>query len=259
MSSVDEVIVEKLDRAGAPGMAFSRLQVLCELSESALRATLAQIKAQGYVFAGRRDVWYSSGAVHEMESAIAAQLATLHAKEPLRTFAALNAVAAVAAQSPDRKECFRLALESLQERGAVVARGNRLRLVGHRPQWAGPYAAARERILEKCRQSGLSVPAPQELAACAGLDENECREVLEALADAGELCCLAPGIYVHPDVFDSCRTAVQEFLARNQKMTIGQCRDLLGASRKYLLPFLEELDRQRITVRDGDHRILRRA
>ena len=49
----------------------------------------------------------------------------------------------------------------------------------------------------------------------------------------------------------------RRYLAKNEKMTIGQCRSLLGASRKYLLPFLEQMDREGLTIRKGDHRTLR--
>ena len=48
---------------------------------------------------------------------------------------------------------------------------------------------------------------------------------------------------------------MKEFLAKNGRMNIAQARDLLGASRKYLLPFLEELDRRRVTARQGDFRV----
>jgi hypothetical protein len=38
---------------------------------------------------------------------------------------------------------------------------------------------------------------------------------------------------------------------------MGEVRDLLGTSRRYVQPFLEELDRRRVTVRRGDERYLR--
>jgi hypothetical protein len=40
---------------------------------------------------------------------------------------------------------------------------------------------------------------------------------------------------------------------------MAQVRDLLGSSRRYVQPFLEELDRRHVTMRRGDERLLRRA
>jgi selenocysteine-specific elongation factor len=257
-SPVQEVILEALDRAGARGVEFGRLLIHCAISESALRSTLAEMKTGGLAADGRRDVWFSAGALRDMQAMITGRLARLHAESPLRPFAALNAVSAGAAPEPETRECFRLALDGLRDRGEVVGAGERVGLASHKPQWVGRFAAARERILAKFSGSGLSAPLLPELAALAGLAEADCTRALEALAEAGELTLLAPGVYVHPEVFARARDRVKEFLARNGQLNIAQARDMLGASRKYLLPFLEELDRQGLTARQGDFRTLAR-
>ncbi|TMF54739.1 MAG: selenocysteine-specific translation factor, partial [Chloroflexi bacterium] len=46
-------------------------------------------------------------------------------------------------------------------------------------------------------------------------------------------------------------------LQREGKVTVAQARDLLGSSRRYVLPLLEWLDAQKVTRRVGDDRILR--
>jgi selenocysteine-specific elongation factor len=260
---LSEIIVEALDRAGAQGIGFDQLRVLHGLSETALRSALQEIASQGRAVAGRHNSWLSAGAVRDMESNIVAQLAALHAGHPLRTSIPLNAVtaAAAAAGAPaaasEQRECYRLALESLVERGSVSVAGERLRLADHQPQWSGRYAAAREKILAACRDAGLAAPAPQELAAAAGLNQAQTRRVLEAVVDAGELHPLAQDIYVAPEVMARCREAVCQYLLQHKQITVGQARELLGASRKYLLPFLEQLDREGLTLRQGDYRVLR--
>jgi selenocysteine-specific elongation factor len=254
-SPVAEVILDALDRAGARGVEFARLQIHCGMTDDALRSALAGMKTEGLAAGGRRDFWFSAGALREMQAAITARLARLHAEEPLRPFAALNQVLAGAAPAPESRECFRLALDGLRDLGEVVAAGERLRLATHQPQWVGRFAAAREKLLAQCRESGLAAPTVAEWAARTGLAEPDCRRALDALAEAGELILLVQGVYVHPESFSRAREQVKEFLAKNGRMNIAQARDLLGASRKYLLPFLEELDRRRVTVRQGDFRV----
>ena len=254
-SPVADVILDALDRAGARGVEFARLRIHCGVSDDALRSALAEMKTEALAADGRRDLWFSAGALREMQAAITARLARLHAEEPLRPFAALNQVSAGAAPTPESRECFRLALDGLRDLDEVVAAGERLRLATHRPQWVGRFAAAREKLLAQSRESGLAVPTVAEWAARVALAEPDCRRALDALAEAGELILLAQGVYVHPESFSHARDRVKEFLAKNGRMNIAQARDLLGASRKYLLPFLEELDRQRVTARQGDFRV----
>ena len=48
-----------------------------------------------------------------------------------------------------------------------------------------------------------------------------------------------------------------EHAAAGGAININEVRELFGSSRKYILAFLEELDRQGVTIRRGDDRILR--
>ena len=252
---VEDLVLGMLERAGARGEEFGRLRVQTSLGEDGLRSALEEMREGGGVFEGRRGRWYSGSAIEEMKSAVVARLAKLHAAEPLKTFAALNAVAGHVAPSPEERECFRIALDALARDGVVAAAGEQVRLAGHTPEW-GEREAARDSILRRCRESGLAVPSAAELAAGAGLSEKDCGKVLEALVNAGELRTLAKGIYVHPAAIAECRARVQRYLEEHGTMTVGECRELLGASRKYLLPFLEQLDREGVTVRQENHRVL---
>jgi selenocysteine-specific elongation factor len=80
--------------------------------------------------------------------------------------------------------------------------------------------------------------------------------VLDALVDAGVLATSTAGIYVDPQALRDARERVIAYLEQHPRMSIGDARDLLGASRKYLLPFLERLDSEGVTMRQGDHRVL---
>ena len=49
---------------------------------------------------------------------------------------------------------------------------------------------------------------------------------------------------------------VVDHLRQHETITMGQTRDLLSSSRRYVQPLLEYLDRERITLRRGDERVL---
>ncbi len=81
-------------------------------------------------------------------------------------------------------------------------------------------------------------------------------ETLTALLQRGELIKLGPDILFARETYDEMVARTVAFLQENGQITVAQCRDLFGASRKYILAFLEHLDRERITRRQGDYRIL---
>jgi selenocysteine-specific elongation factor len=83
-------------------------------------------------------------------------------------------------------------------------------------------------------------------------------EILAALIQRGDLVKLGPDILFTRETYNDMLARTLDFLRQNGQITVAQCRDLFGASRKYILAFLEYLDRERITRREGDYRVLTR-
>jgi len=252
-----EALTARLERAGPRGATVDQLRLLSGLSEQDLRDALEVGVKRGELAAGRRDLWFARAAILDMGIAICERLAAFHAAEPLLPFAPLATVTASVAATPDERECFRLALDALVKEGEVVVTGGRVRLAAHRPQWEGSAAQARDKILDRCRDCGAAGPTVKELAASIGFAETECQPVVAALVETGELCALAGGMYLHRETLAHCRDAVRQHLVKHGRMTVAQCRDFLGVSRKYLLPLLELLDEEGLTLRQGDYRVLR--
>jgi selenocysteine-specific elongation factor len=195
--------------------------------------------------------------IHAAEEAVTAALARLHAQRPLLCGAALNEVAAAVAKSPDERAVFRLAVNRLRDSGALTVIGDRLALACHEPQWLGRDAAARGKILAFLGQVGIAVPPLQEFAERLGLSETALEGYLRALLENGVLSLLAPKLYCLPAALEAARAKVIAHLEVHDTLAIGEARELLGASRKFLLPLLEGMDADGITRREGNVRVLR--
>jgi selenocysteine-specific elongation factor len=256
-SPTSDILMESLDRARDSGMAFNELQVASGLSESALIEALAELKTAGKVHEGRKEIWYSAGAAHAMQEAITAELARRHAATPLYRAIALNDITAGVAKAPEQRALFRIAMNILQEQGAVIGSGGRVSIASHEPQWMGDDDAARASILDFCADAGIAVPPATELAPKLGLPETRLMAYLDALVENGTLALLAPKIYCLASAIEDARERVIDHLNKKGQLTIGEARDLLGASRKFLLPLLERMDQEGITKRDGNARVLR--
>jgi selenocysteine-specific elongation factor len=256
--STAELVMEALRSAGPRGSSLAELALACSLPENELRPILEQLSQQSRVRPGRQAVWFVEEAVREVESRIVQRLAELHAESPIHPSLPLNSIIEVAAPSPAERGCLRLALDALTESGVVVRSGDRVRLASHAESWKGEAAAARDRILGRLLGDGLAVPSPKDLAQELSLRPEECLRLLDALATSRDVVKIGPDMFIHEQVLAKATSAVQDYLQRQGTMTIGECREILGASRKYLLPFLEHLDRVGITARRGNHRTLAR-
>ena len=67
---------------------------------------------------------------------------------------------------------------------------------------------------------------------------------------------IAGKIYLHAMHEETLRQRVQEMIEAGSDGSVSAIRQELGSSRKYMVPFLEYLDRIGFTQRDGDRRVL---
>ena len=58
------------------------------------------------------------------------------------------------------------------------------------------------------------------------------------------------------ETYDEALATLIRYLREHGKMTVAEARDVLGATRKYILPLLEHMDALKITRRMGDERVL---
>ncbi len=94
-------------------------------------------------------------------------------------------------------------------------------------------------------------PSRRELAR-----ELPAEEALRYFAESGEVLILNAELVLSTAAFNQMKATITKALAR-QPATTSALRQLLGTSRRVVVPLLEHLDRIGLTIRDGDRRRLR--
>ncbi len=82
------------------------------------------------------------------------------------------------------------------------------------------------------------------------------RDVYFFLLQQGELVRVSENIVLSPDRITFLTTQLKESFPSGHTFTVPEFKDLFRISRKYAIPFLEFLDRKRITRRMGDKRVV---
>jgi selenocysteine-specific elongation factor len=115
----------------------------------------------------------------------------------------------------------------------------------------------RARIIEIYLKAGMTPPSKTELFAVFG-DKQLVSSLLNLLVREGILVYLKDDLYIHTSILEEIKAKVVGFLRQHGEMAISDFRDLTGGlSRKYMVPILEYLDNQKLTMRIGDKRRLR--
>jgi len=83
------------------------------------------------------------------------------------------------------------------------------------------------------------------------------KEIIDFLIQEGEIIKLSDGILLESKNYDIMKNKLINFLRINGSISIAQVRELLGISRKYIIPLLNKMDEEKITQRKENVRILK--
>ena len=67
---------------------------------------------------------------------------------------------------------------------------------------------------------------------------------------------ISEDLVFHRDSLEDLRKRLLSEKAKSPKIDVARFKDLAGVSRKYAIPLLEYLDRERVTQRVGDERVI---
>ena len=142
----------------------------------------------------------------------------------------------------------------LAETKSVTAVGDLLRLTSHRIVLQQDESAALAKMEKLFADAGLSVPATNEVLAQSGIDPTRAKTLLQSLLRDRKLVRISAELVYHATALEQVQTLLKT--KAGQRFGVGDFKDWTGVSRKYAIPLLEFLDRQRITRRDGEQRVI---
>lgn len=115
-------------------------------------------------------------------------------------------------------------------------------------------AESRKQIEAAFAGAGLKVPALQEVIAGLKVDKSRAQKIVTLLLRDKLLVKVSEELVFHRSALEELRRLVAAQKARSSKMDVATFKELAGVSRKYAIPLLEYLDRERVTRRVGDAR-----
>jgi selenocysteine-specific elongation factor len=130
--------------------------------------------------------------------------------------------------------------------GAVVARA------GHRPALPAHLQAAGDTLRARLKAKPFDPPSRKELAC----DAVSLR-ALRFLVESGEAVELSADVVIAAIDLKRATELTQAFIRARGPATVSDLRQMLGSSRRVVVPLLEHLDRAGVTLRQGDKRSLR--
>lgn len=136
----------------------------------------------------------------------------------------------------------------------VVSEGELMRLASHRVSLKEDEEEAVSKIEQLFQAAGLAVPATAEALEKSGVEPARARSLLQILLRNRKLVRVGDDLVFHVSAIEKLRELLSP--RKGRRFSVPEFKEWTGVSRKYAIPLLEFLDRERVTRREGDSRVI---
>ena len=178
-------------------------------------------------------------------------LESFHAQHPLEPGAPLQWLRS-RLRAPD--EVSVAALGEMAAAGSVVVEQGLVRAGGFSPRLTDAQGGVGAGLLAAIEGAGREPPTLDELADSLRVDVAALTAIARMLMRQGRLVAVEPARYYSAATVATLLASLREGMRAGADYGPAELRELLGVSRKYLIPFLEFTDRTGHTVRDPSGR-----
>jgi len=199
------------------------------------------------------DVLISADAMAKLRSEMKKTVDAFHAANPL--------VAGISREElreriAARAEVFRGVEESMVRDRQLEVAGELVHATGRGVVLRDEEAESKKQIEAAFANAGLKVPLLKEVLASLPVDKVRAQKIVTLLLRDRVLVKLSDDLVFHRDALEGLRQLIVAQKSRTPKLNVVAFKDLIGVTRKYAIPLLEYLDRERVTKRVGDERMI---
>jgi selenocysteine-specific elongation factor len=226
--------------------------------EKEIRETAQSLVAAGRIKSVSQEplILVARKAFDEVSRKISERVERFHRENPLSPGIAREELRASLGRRV-REETFGAAL-------AELAAGKKLELQGEIVKRAGAEIAlqpeearAKEQIEKAFSEAGLAVPSVKEVLTRLPVETKRAEKLLQILLREKSLVRVSPELIFHREALGRLREMLGAHKkTKSERISVPGFKELTGITRKYAIPLLEYLDRERVTRRAGDERVI---
>jgi selenocysteine-specific elongation factor len=156
-------------------------------------------------------------------------------------------------------DVFQRVIAEMIEKKAIELVGDLVRLPGRGVVMKNEEAESKKIIEHAFSSAGLQVPALQSVLGGLKVDKARAQKIVTLLLRDKVLVKVSEELVFHQSALHELRAklaAVKSKTTGVAKIDVGKFKEMTGVSRKYAIPLLEYLDRERVTRRVGDERVI---
>jgi selenocysteine-specific elongation factor len=256
--TLPEKISVILERAGFTGINLRDLAFRLGINAKNIREALENLFSakKAFLLDSEDTTVISTYFFHQLEELIGKNLDVYHKKNPLQEGISKEELKASLGNVISPK-LFNMVINSLNKKGTVVSDKNNVRLSGHQVQLGGELDSLRQAIVKIYNEAGLTPPSLTDVVNDFKDQKAKAQSIVKLMLKDGDLIKINEELCFDRAALEKLRSDYKALLIKDGKATPASFKDLTGLSRKFIIPLMEYFDTSKLTVRVGDHRILR--
>jgi len=153
-------------------------------------------------------------------------------------------------------DVFEGALLTLAREKKLEIAGEVVNLPGRSLAMRSDESEGKQRIQQAFATAGLKVPSLTEVLASLKVDRARAQQLVTLLLREGTLVKLADDLVFHRSTLAALKEQMKALKSTSPAMNVARFKEATGVSRKYAIPLLEYLDREHVTRRSGEERVI---
>ncbi|MFH2219224.1 MAG: selenocysteine-specific translation elongation factor [Pseudomonadota bacterium] len=259
-STSEEIIEYHVMESLYRGVTFTDLKLMTNMPDKQLDNSLQDLLSKRSIILVDKEnrIFIHHGSFEKLKQEFTQCMEKYHGANPLKAGMPKEELKSRLPSAPGSK-LFNMTLSQMIKDKHIIAEENMVRLASHTISLAVDQSAIKMKILNVYRESGLTPPYFKEFSKTLGVNPSQSKDVLMLLVDEGLIVKAKEDLYFHTEAIDGLKKRLVSFLENHEEITTPQFKDMVGVSRKYLIPLIEYFDAKNITLRVGDSRRLRKG
>jgi selenocysteine-specific elongation factor len=247
---LEAVLTARIERRQHAGISISQLVSETGWTKPVLEKHLVDLEHTGAI-ARTGELFLHSSGIATLESQVVSAAEDFHKRNPLVGGINKEQLRARVKASPDVFEAIAAML--VRDRKIEVV-GDLVRLPGSGVVMKVEETESKKKIEDAFASAGLKVPALHEVIAGLKVDKVRAQKIVTLLLRDRVLIKVTDELVFHRNALEELRRQIGAYKVKSVRIDVGKFKELTGVSRKYAIPLLEYLDRERVTRRVGDTR-----
>jgi selenocysteine-specific elongation factor len=256
-STHDKALAAMVDRASM-GLRYEEIAAHTGWRETEVREAVKTLSATGVVksIGEESPLLVAAGIFERMRSAITEKVDRFQRENPLSPGITREDLRSSIGRRV-KPEVFRAALTELIAQNNLEVKGEVVKRPGTAITLQPDEQAAKAKIEAAFRSGGLAVPSVKEVLSGLSVEAKRAEKLLHILLRDKSLIRVSPELIFHQAALTHLKVRLWAYkTSSGERISVPAFKDLTGITRKYAIPLLEYLDRERVTRRMGDERVI---